>query len=356
MPRQVPHEFVIEDESTFWLAVVRRDRQAEGVFCYAVSSTGVYCRPTCPARRPKREHVVFFATALQAERAGYRPCQRCQPDQVSRQQQTLARLRQLLEASETVPTLKALASEVGMSPFHLQRLFKRQTGMSPKQYAAAVRAERFKLKLRSGANVTQAAYEAGYGSSRSLYDTAGAQLGMLPSSYLKGGQEQRINYGVVISPVGRMLLAATEKGVCALRFGEEGKLLKELRSEFPDATLKRDEAAVGRYTEVVLTYLRDATQTLWLLLDVQATKFQRRVWTALQQIPSGEKRSYGEVAAAIGHPGTARAVALACAANPVALAIPCHRVVRASGALGGFRWGSERKALLLRRESPSSSD
>ena len=355
MPDQLRHKVLTEDDETRWQAVVHRKQQADGIFYYAVSSTGIYCRPTCPARRPQRAHVAFFATTLEASQAGYRPCRRCRPDEVSQQQQTVARLRQLLESEETIPTLKALGHEVSMSPFHLQRLFKRQTGMSPKQYGVAIRNERFKQALKSGSSVTAAVYEAGYGSSRSVYDTAGAQLGIPPSSYREGGRGQLIHYGVASSPAGGMVLAATKKGVCALRFGAEGTVLEELRAEFPHATWKRDDAEVACHIDATLAYLRDSKQPLWLPLDVQSTDFQRRVWSALQQIPAGERRSYGEIAAAIGQPGAARAVARACAVNPVSLAIRCHRVVRANGSVGGFRWGSDRKTRLLAGESLPSS-
>ncbi|MGH2349999.1 MAG: bifunctional transcriptional activator/DNA repair enzyme AdaA, partial [Chloroflexota bacterium] len=283
-----------------WQAVLRRDPTADGVFYYAVRSTGIYCRPTCPARRPKRDRVTYFDAPEAAERAGYRPCLRCCPNEVSVQQQVIARAQHLLETAEPTPSLAELGQALAISPSHLQRLFKRATGLSPKQYAAAQRAQRLKAGLKGGASVTEALYDAGYGSSRALYAAAHGVLGMSPGAYKQGGRGRRIAYALADSPLGRLLVAATEQGLCALRFGQDDALEQELRTEFPHATLAHDPAAVAPYVRAVLAYLAGRQIRIDLPLDVDATAFQRRVWTALRQIPYGETRSYSEVAQMIG--------------------------------------------------------
>jgi len=337
-----------EDDATRWQAVLTRDRAAEGAFYYAVSSTGIYCRPTCASKRPKPENVAFYPSPEAAEQAGYRPCKRCRPDEVSRPQEVVARVQHLLETSEPTPSLAELGAAVGLSPAYVQRLFKRVTGLSPKRYAAALKAERLGAHLRGGESVTRALYEAGYGSSRALYDQAGTQLGMKPGSYKNGGVGETISYGLAESPLGPVLVAATEWGVCALRFGKE--VLEEVRAEFPAARLEHDPQAVAPFLEAVLSYLAGQQRALALPLDVRPSAFQARVWEALRAIPYGETRTYSQIAEAIGAPKAVRAVARACATNPVALAIPCHRVVRAGGALSGYRWGTQRKRALLEAE------
>jgi AraC family transcriptional regulator of adaptative response/methylated-DNA-[protein]-cysteine methyltransferase len=338
------------DDETRWQAVLHRDGAADERFCYAVRSTGIYCRPTCPARRPRRESVAFFDTPDSAEQAGFRPCRRCHPNEVSLHQQAVAHVQHLLETVEPTPTLRELGKAVGLSPFHLQRLFKRATGLSPKQYAAALRAERLRAELKTGASVTAAMYAAGYGSSRALYDTARDEFGMNPSTYRSGGQGQHIAYALTDSPLGRMLIAATDKGICAVRFGEDAALVRELQAEFPRATLTRDAQAVASYTQAVLDHLAGRQARLDLPLNVHGTAFQERVWAALREIPYGQTRTYGEVAQMIGEPGAAWEVGQACATNPVALLVPCHRVVRSGGGLSGYRWGSKRKRTLLDQE------
>ncbi len=351
-----------------WAAVLSRDPAADGRFFYGVKSTGIYCRPTCPSRRPKRSNVVFLETAEQAEREGFRPCLRCRPGEASPRQlseRTVASVRHLLDTMEPAPTLAQLGEAVGLSPYHLQRLFKRVTGLSPKDYAAARRAERLKAGLRRGESVTSALYDAGYGSARALYDRAGERLGMSPGAYRRGGEGMTIRFTVERTPLGLMLLAATPKGICALRFGDAGRfrdgdrfgggerLVAELRDEFPRATLVEDPGEPGgleRYVHAVLAYLQGEFHRLDLPLDVASTDFRQKVWGALQAIPYGETRSYGDVAEAIDNPKAARAVARACAANPVALVVPCHRVVRAGGQVGGYRWGVDRKRGLLDQE------
>jgi len=334
-----------------WHAVQSHDATADGRFWYAVKTTGIYCRPSCPARRPRRENALFFDTPEMAARAGYRPCQRCRPNEVDARQQIVARVRHLLETADPTPTLAALAAEVRISPFHLQRVFTRATGVSPKQYAMANRARRLKAGLKRGDRVTDAMYGAGYGSAHALYANIGDQIGMTPSAYRQGGDGERISYTMNGSRLGRMLIAATARGVCAIRFGDDATLLEELRQEFPRADLQHDPPAVGPYVRAVDAYLNASTTPLDLPVDLAATTFQRRVWDALGTIPPGQTRSYRQVAAMIGEPGAARAVARACATNPIAIALPCHRVVRADGGLGGYRWGLDRKRRLLAWES-----
>lgn len=339
-----------QDENARWQAVLLRDPAADGEFYYAVSSTGIYCRPTCPSRRPRRERVSFFATSNAAEQAGFRPCHRCQPNAVSSEQRVVAQVEHLLQTAETRLTLADLGKAVGLSPYHLQRLFKRATGMSPKEYHARCRTERLKAGLREGALVTDALYDAGFGSSRALYDQADQQLGMTPGAYRRGGAGVNIGYATGETALGAVLVAATERGICALRFGEQEDILAELRQEFPNATFTHEPERLAPYTQAVASHVAGQQNRLDLPLDVKATVFQQRVWAALRSIPYGEVRSYTEVAAMIGEPTAVRAVARACATNPVALVVPCHRVVRSTGELSGYRWGVDRKEALLRQE------
>jgi AraC family transcriptional regulator of adaptative response/methylated-DNA-[protein]-cysteine methyltransferase len=332
------------DDEARWQAVLAR---APGDFFYAVHSTGVYCLPTCPSRRPRRENVSFFATAGEAEAAGFRPCLRCRPASVSAVASAVARAQHLLDAAERTPTLAELGAAVGLSPYHLQRVFKRATGLSPKAYADLRRSERLKAGLQQGATVTDALYDAGYGSPRALYETAGRSLGMTPGAYRRGGAGEVIRYTLQETPIGPMLMAATAKGLCALRFGEG---VEHLAQEFPRAQLVPDPEGMSPWVAAVLAYLEGAPR-LDLPTDVAATAFQQRVWTALRAIPYGQTRSYQQVAEMIGDAGAVRAVARACATNPVALVVPCHRVIRKGGDLSGYRWGVERKRALLERES-----
>lgn len=348
-PRDLRAPCYLSDEDR-WRAVVARDPRADGAFLYAVRTTGVYCRPSCPSRAAKRTNVLFADDAAAARRLGFRACKRCRPDEVAPGQAAIAQAMRLLETQEPAPSLSALGQAVGLSPTHLQRVFKRATGLSPREYAAARRAERLRGELRGGADVTSASYAAGYGSSRGLYADAAAELGMTPGAYRKGGAGTRIAYGVGASALGPVFVAATPAGVCAVRFGEAQAVLPELAAEFPRAELVADADAVAPHLTAVLAHLADAGVGLALPLDVKATAFQRRVWDALRTIPPGETRTYTEVAQLIGEPSAVRAVARACATNPVALAVPCHRVVRTGGALAGYRWGLERKRALLARE------
>jgi AraC family transcriptional regulator of adaptative response/methylated-DNA-[protein]-cysteine methyltransferase len=336
-----------------WLAVQQRDRRRDGEFVFAVSTTGIYCRPSCPARRPKPEHVRFFQSPNAAERAGFRACRRCRPRATqSVQEELVSRATAWIEdhLHERV-TLPRLAEALGVSPGHLQRTFTRVIGVSPRAYAAARRLDQAKTELRAGADVTSALYRAGYGSSSRFYDQARAQLGMTPSAYRRGGEGMEIAFSTADSPVGRLLVAQTERGICSVSLGEDdAELEAALRNEYPRATVRRDDAALFPSIDAVLAHLRERQPLVSLPLDVPATPFQQQVWHALREIPAGERRTYSQIAASLGAPNAARAVASACAANRVALVIPCHRVIRANGDPGGYRWGRERKQALLAAE------
>ncbi len=347
-------------EAAMWQAVMTRNDRYDGEFVFAVRTTGIYCRPSCPARRPRRENVCFFSQPAQAETAGYRPCQRCHPDQAALPEPNLALVqavcRAIDEHAERPPTLKDLGQQFGLSPYHLQRTFKRIVGVTPKQYAIAQRAERLKRHLKEKPTVTEAIYEAGYPSSSSAYGETSGQLGMTPVAYRRGGSETAITYTIVPCPLGHLLVAATQHGLCAVRLGNsEQELAATLVGEFPAAQMQQDEDGLAPWVASIQDYLHGAQPHLDLPLDVRATAFQRRVWQALQAIPYGSTRSYSQVAAAIGQPTAARAVARACATNPVAMVVPCHRVVREDGSLSGYRWGLERKEALLALEAQQAN-
>jgi AraC family transcriptional regulator of adaptative response/methylated-DNA-[protein]-cysteine methyltransferase len=340
------------DERTSWRATRERDRRFDGRFVFAVRSTGIYCRPSCPARRPRRENVVFFPAPAEAEGSGFRPCRRCRPRSANAWAPSwIAEACRRLEAVEdATPGLRQLAAEMGRSPSHLQRTFKRVVGVSPRQYADAHRLRHVKARLKRGGTVTEALYDAGYGASSRLYERAD-QLGMSPGAYRSGGRGRRIDYAVVSSPLGWLLVGATERGVCAVALGgSESELLATLHKEYPAAEIRRDRGRIGPWVEQVVRSL-DGGPDPDLPIDIRATAFQRRVWEELRAIPPGSTRTYGEIARRIGRPTAARAVARSCATNPVALVIPCHRVVAAGGGLGGYRWGVQRKRQLLTRES-----
>src|SRR6516225_1709615 len=343
-----------------WEAVVHRDASCDGEFFFAVSTTGVYCRPSCPARRPRRENVRFFRRSEDAEKAGFRACLRCRPKSVVGNPQIamVKRICRYIEQHLDEPvTLEALGDVFGQSPFHLQRTFKKALGITPKQYADSCRMSSLKRSLQSGKNVTSALYEAGYSSSSRLYERTASQLGMTPDKYRRGAIVATIRYTCVDSPLGRILVAATEKGICAIQFADtDDELAEGLKREFPFANRKRDDDSMRSWTKTLLSRIAGHKLNRALPIDIQATAFQRRVWTHLQTLPFGSTESYGQVAKAIGQPGAARAVARACAANPVAVAIPCHRVVREDGEMGGYRWGVERKEALLQLEQQKSGE
>jgi AraC family transcriptional regulator of adaptative response/methylated-DNA-[protein]-cysteine methyltransferase len=347
------------DETSAWHAVAERDRQADGRFVFAVTTTGIYCRPSCPARRPRRTNVRFFAGPDAAEAAGFRACRRCRPRETSRdpalQRAEAARVYLEARLEETV-TLAQLAAAVGGSPWHLQRCFKRCFGLTPRQWVNARRLERVRETLRDAPTVTDAVYEAGFVDGRQLYEQSDRRLGMTPGRWRRGGAGARVRFATAGSALGRVLVAATERGVCAVMLGDDDGALEEaLRRQLPAATVEAAGPELAPWLEEVVHRSAGEAPSRQLPLDVRATAFQERVWQELCRIPRGETRTYGEIAASLGRPTAARAVAQACARNPVAVAVPCHRVVPAAGGAGGYRWGTERKRRLLSRESSAAA-
>ena len=362
------------NRSALWRAVTARDRGADGAFVYGVRSTGIYCRPSCPSRKPRREQVIFFLLPQAAERQGFRPCRRCQPGTVRPRDARVSAVANLCReidtrmlagagaeaGSEKPLTLSSLGRTAGMSAHQLLRAFRSMMGITPRQYADAQRVRLLKARLQKGDNVTTALYEAGYGSTSRLYETAHAHLGMTPAAYGRGGAGMKIRHVIVASPRGKVLVGATEHGISAVYLGSsEVELRAELRKEYPRAELLADghdarggtASRLEKWVAQILAYLRGQEPHLDLPTDVQATAFQRRVWEELRRIPYGTTKTYSEVARAIGRPRAVRAVARACATNPTSVVVPCHRVVREGGALAGYRWGIERKRALLRSES-----
>ncbi len=339
-----------------WEALRRRDAAADGHFFFAVKTTGVYCRPSCAARPARRENVTFYATRADAERAGYRPCKRCRPDAPPRPEREAALVAaacRAIESAEEPPRLSELAAQSGVSPYHFHRLFKRIAGVTPKAYAAAHRHSKVQSSLQAGSEVTAAIYDAGFNSSGRFYEVAPEILGMKPSAYRNGGQGEAVWHAIGRCSLGRVLVAATARGLCAILLGDKAADLQaDLKARFPNATLTKPPAGFADWIDKVVRFIDDPAhaQGLDLPLDVRGTAFQRRVWEALRQIPAGKTSSYSEIAARMGSPRAARAVAGACAANALAVAIPCHRVVAADGRLAGYRWGVERKRRLLERE------
>lgn len=350
------------DDEGRWNAVLVRDARCDGSFVYAVRSTGIYCRPSCPSRRPRRDRVAFFATTESARRAGFRSCRRCRPDErpgPAAHVELVGRICRYLEnGPDRPPTLEELGAWAGVSPFHLQRTFRKIVGLTPRQYAENHRVERLKANLRKGDDVTRALHGSGYGSGSRLYEQARERLGMTPATYRKGGHGMKISYTLADSPMGRLLVAATDRGLCAVSLGDDdAELVAALRKEYPRAELVADKRDLGRWVDAILSYLAGEPICPDLPLDLQATAFQWRVYEALRAIPPGSTRTYAEVAGTLGQPRASRAVGRSCATNPVALVIPCHRVVRGDGALGGYRWGLDRKQrlLALERESDATS-
>lgn len=344
-------------EESYWQAVLKREVIQAKTFVYAVASTGIYCLPSCPSRKPKRENVSFYSLPELAEAAGYRACKRCEPrkPQTDPQVELMRQIcRYISEHLEAPLTLEHLASQFKLSPSHLQRNFKKIVGVSPQAFQESYRIHAIKASLKDGKDIAAALYDAGYGSSSQLYTKANSQLGMTPKNYQQKGENMTIHYSISACPLGLLLVAATAKGICSIRLGDDaGKLTDELIAEFSQATLEVDNGLLTNWVSLIIKHLEGKEPHLDLPLDVRATAFQKQVWQALQTIPYGETRSYAQVAEGLGKPSAVRAVASACARNPVALVVPCHRVIRTDGSMGGYRWGLERKEQLLKQERAS---
>lgn len=353
-PAATQHPVQFATDALRWAAVLTRDERADGAFVYAVRTTGVYCRPSCGARPAKRDNVLFFASPAAAERAGFRACKRCKPQRPplsQRQAQQVAAACKAIESAEEPPDLQTLAAAAGLSRFHFHRLFKRTTGLTPKAYAKAHRARRVQDELAQGARVADAIYAAGYNSNSPFYARCAEILGMRPREYRARGRGVSIRFAVAQCTLGALLVAASEKGVCAILLGDDpDALVRDLQDRFRDARLIGADREFERWIAKVVGLIEAPRIGLDLPLDLRGTAFQQRVWQALRKIPAGETISYAELAKRIGLPGAVRAVARACAANSIAVAVPCHRVVRTDGGLSGYRWGIERKRALLERE------
>jgi len=353
--QQVPEAVRPSTDDERWAAVQRRDRAADGQFYYGVRTTGVFCRPSCPSRPARRENVSFHASCEAARQAGFRACKRCRPEQSSEQagpHAGVVRACRAIEAAAELPTLDELARIAGLSRFHFHRQFKAATGVTPRAYAAARRSERVRDALRSGGSVTDALYAAGYNSNARFYSDASGILGMTPSTWRAGGQDTEIRFAIGQCTLGAILVAATDKGLCAILLGDDpDALARDLQDRFPQATLRGDDPAIARTVALVVGFVEAPAIGLDLPLDIRGTAFQQRVWQALREIPVGRTASYADVARSLGMPGAVRAVAQACGANALAVAIPCHRVVRSDGSLSGYRWGVQRKQALLEREA-----
>ena len=342
-------------EDAFWDAVSRRDAAFDGKFFFAVRTTGVYCRPSCASRPAKRENVLFYSSTEEAERAGYRACKRCRPDKLGAADPKVEAVKRACEriaSAEEAPRLADLATRAGMSPFHFHRVFKAVTGVTPKAFAAQMQARRAAEGLRTAETVTKAIYDAGFNSSSRFYERATARLGMTPTAVRRGGEGAAIRFAIGQASLGAVLVAATDKGVCAIMLGDDPDVLaRELQDRFPRADLLGGDAMFERMVARVVGLVEAPGQGLDLPLDIRGTAFQERVWQALRAIPPGRTATYAEIAQVVGRPKAVRAVAQACAANPLAVAIPCHRVVRADGDISGYRWGVERKRELIAREA-----
>jgi AraC family transcriptional regulator of adaptative response/methylated-DNA-[protein]-cysteine methyltransferase len=350
--RAVTGSFATDEQR--WAALQRRDRSADGKFLYSVRTTGVYCRPSCGARLARRENVEFYASAEQAERAGFRACKRCRPNAGGLDEQyagAVERACRLIESADEAPKLECMARAAGMSPFHFHRVFRKMTGLTPKRYAAAHRAERIRKELARSGTVTEAIYRAGYNSNSRFYEKSSAILGMKPGNFQKGGKGEKIHFAIGSSTLGLVLVASSRKGVCAILLGSDrAELVVELRERFGHAELMSGGREFSELVARVIEYVEKPGLRWTLPLDVRGTVFQQKVWEALGEIPAGKTASYSEIARRLGQPNSVRAVARACASNAIAVAIPCHRAVAKDGTLAGYRWGVERKRALLERE------
>jgi len=348
--------FPTDDER--WKAVVARDKSADGAFVVCVRTTGIYCRPGCPARTPHRKNILFQPTCEAAERAGFRACKRCRPNSVSpdaEQAAVIAQICRRIETSQEVPSLDMLAKGAGLSASRFHRVFKSVTGVTPRAYAATLRAERAGRSLRSSKSVTEAIHASGFGSSGRFYESAPSRLGMTPTQLRAGGRGTTIQFATADCWLGKVLVAATDRGICAIMFGDEpDELIRDLVRRFPEAELKPGDKGFNRTVATVVAYVRQPARGLDLPLDILGTAFQQQVWELLRTIPAGSTTTYTEIAQRLGRPSAVRAVASACAANPISVAIPCHRVVRTDGSLAGYYWGIERKEKLIERERGES--
>jgi AraC family transcriptional regulator, regulatory protein of adaptative response / methylated-DNA-[protein]-cysteine methyltransferase len=350
--REQQDNFLSDEEK--WKVVLSRNDSFDGVFVFAVRSTGVYCRPSCPARRPSKEHVAFFPGSIEAEQSGFRPCRRCQPREAgpSQKAKLIDQVCRYIETNlQGKLTLSILSRQVGFSPYHLQRTFKRVLGISPRQYVEARRLAKMKQFLRSGETVNNSLYNAGFSSRSRVYENIPGGFGVNPGEFRRGGEGLRIRYGIIESPLGRLLVAATERGVCGVCIGDSDSFVeRSLSEDYPSAILYRNDQGVKEWTGAFAKYFDGEHMTLDLPLDVKATAFQSRVWKIIQSIPFGKTVTYSQIAKELGEPEASRAVARACATNPVALIIPCHRVLGKDGSLRGYRWGKKRKQALLNFE------
>lgn len=348
-----PGNISAQAEAKYWQATLHRDSRSDGAFVFAVRSTHIYCRPSCPARRPLRQNAVFFRSPVEAEEQGYRPCRRCRPKERPELSALVAKAAEALGNSEEESLrLESLAAQIDTSPAKLRRAFRRMTGLTPKAFAEAARMTRFKKMLREGCQISEALYACGFGSPSRVYEKTNTHLGMTPAAYRKGAPGMEIGYTVANSSLGKVLVAATARGVSAVYLGEKPeRLVDALRKEYPRAEIQRTHGANEQWLQEILHRIEGDAPSLDLPLDVQATAFQRRVWQELQKIPRGATRTYTQVARALGKPRSVRAVARACATNPVSIVVPCHRVIRMDGTLAGYRWGLQRKEKLLERES-----
>jgi AraC family transcriptional regulator, regulatory protein of adaptative response / methylated-DNA-[protein]-cysteine methyltransferase len=341
-----------------WAAVVNRDRNADGQFFYSVATTGVYCRPSCGSRQPLRKNVAFYTRREEAEAVGFRACKRCRPDDPDAQDKRATAMEKacrLIEAAEATPDFDSIAKQVGFSRFHFQRVFKEVTGVTPRSYFAQCRMRKVQTEVVRSPTITQAIYDSGFNSNGRFYSASSQMLGMTPKRYRAGGDLSSIRFALAECSLGSILVAATEKGICSILLGgDPDELLNDLQKRFPKASLVGADSQFEQMIATVIGFVEDPKRGLNLSLDVQGTAFQQRVWQALQEIPAGKTATYEEIARRIGSPAATRAVANACGSNPVAVAIPCHRVVRKDGDLSGYRWGIERKRALLSRESGNS--